>query len=328
MAGFKRLTSITAGGVSYDDEGAKQAGIEDAKANLPAVDDFDACPGFVRRIVGATTQMIQDETRLKDQGDLDGEIAHVYRKIKQIGTPKRREFEGRIPTVLNNRVAYYVLLLCLGIAEIILNSVVFQVMGEGRVATYITAAGLTLVLFAVAHITGVIFRRTGGLRAMVIVALGVVAAILALWAVAVLRVQFLTDTGIIEGQGDNWGMLYYGLNLFLFAAAFIAAVTKSTELELLEKRLAEMEEERKALWGTARSQADYLNSFCLQLCAVYREYNDRTRGQMAVWKDPVMAMPKQLEKYVPWSPDGLLQGVSGLDDEAAARIASGAVESV
>lgn len=295
---------IEVAGERLGEDAAKAAGIADAKQNIPSIDEFDAKPGFINKLVNGTERRIKGllEVHGDELGKIDGRLSHAFRRLQEIGTPENREIQGRIPTIFHNMWLYVGLLLVLGVAEVVLNSVIFEIMGEGQLATYVTAVGLTGVLFVMAHISGVTFRQRSGVRAMGIVIVSLIAAVLVLWVVAVLRVQFLRESGVIDAHGGNWAMLYYGLNLFLFAAAFAAAVTHRTEIEALDKQFAHLQEERHGVWSQHRAVADQLNAVCLQLCAVYREHNDRERGQMAKWTDPILRLPDELQQYQSWSP--------------------------
>lgn len=225
---------------------------------------------------------------------------------------------------------YRVMMYAIALLEIPLNSVVFQLFGEGNIFTWLTAIGLAIVLPLCAHFLGGLLRH-GFLRAgkwatetLLIIAL-FLTAIGSLAGIAYLREKFFEGSGVQKLLGLSMDyttvtLIFFAINLLIFAVATVAAYVshdplamqhwrelttahklrrnaekkvKLTEgrLQQTQARRQEIRAERQKSFEHTRHEIDELRNIVQRLMSVYDQHNQRHRGSTK--------KPACLETYPP-----------------------------
>jgi hypothetical protein len=132
---------------------------------------------------------------------------------------------NRMPAAYLPRWLFVLLLICLGIAEVLLNAMVFSIFGEIQVNTWIFSIALAIALPILGHIVGLNLREHGeGIAwlklASALVVFGLVVA--GLYYLALLRQAYLgivlTDLGLPQRLLDA-SFQFFWINLLVFVAA-------------------------------------------------------------------------------------------------------------
>lgn len=126
-----------------------------------------------------------------------------------------------------SRAAYYLWLIVLVVAELPINSIVFDIFHEAKVFSYVLALGLVLTLVGVAHFVGQMMRHQENRGAQI----GLILAVCGLLGgVAYIRTIYVVAANTADGTGAADGLfpslslpvvmaLFWGVNLIAFALA-------------------------------------------------------------------------------------------------------------
>jgi hypothetical protein len=142
-------------------------------------------------------------------------------------------------------IPYLVLMILIGVTEMFINGVVFQVLGQGKVGTWVMAAGLGIAFPLLAHFLGASLKRAGRMTASVGILLGVIALVLV--GVVVLRERYVEATAAsgllpIDASPTLVTMLLLFVNVAIVAAAVYASFHHAVSDPQFEKTLFELED--------------------------------------------------------------------------------------
>lgn len=215
------------------------------------------------------------------------------------------------------KVWYWILVVSIGIFELPLNSVVFQLFGENQVFTVMTAISLALILPFCAHFLGG-FLKQGILRedkftthtvltiAMILVPLTV------LGGVAYLREKFFEGAGVqellnVQMDFTTVTVTFFVINLLIFLVATVASYVAHDpiaikyrhnlmdarklkknavkRIDMYERRLAENLERQEEIratrikrFGYVQQEAKERRDIVQKLMSAYHTHNVRVRG--------------------------------------------------
>jgi uncharacterized membrane protein (DUF441 family) len=160
--------------------------------------------------------------------------SHKYKNcIEEIGTNQLKckdiedsllKREGRLH--LNTKIgktAYIIILLILALTEVPINSIVFDILQEAKIFSYILAFGLAFVLMLMAHIVGSMIRH----REHKSIQIGLIIVTVAVLAgISYLRSNYFAAENLSEGFLKSLDLkavlaLFWGINIMIFFIAIV-----------------------------------------------------------------------------------------------------------
>jgi hypothetical protein len=210
------------------------------------------------------------------EGELNGRISGLCGGLKKRPMPDENAVLTHLPLWV-----YLVIAAVVGIGEFLLLSLVFQVYGAGTLETYIVAAALGVVLPVAAHTVGQLFKT----RDNPVLTIGLVVAFLAaLIALSGLRAVFVrANPDMSRMLGTDiplwiWLAIFFVINLFLFAAAAVAAANAPSKTELSRAEISRLVERRKASFASHRASAErFRTSTFDQVAGLYLQTSLRVK---------------------------------------------------
>ena len=228
-------------------------------------------------------------------------------------------------------IGYWIFIIVIAVLEVPLNSVVFQLFGEDRLFTLLTALSLAIILPFCAHFLGGFlkqgFRRDGRFttHSVLIVAM-IVIPLVVLGGVSYLRERFFEGSEVqellnLKMDPTTVTITFFAINLLIFLIATVASyvahdpvATKYSHdlrdarklkknaqkrIKLYENRLEELLERQKEIAATRRKRFRYVQNKAEErrevaqvLMSKYHTYNLRVR-------DTDGQMPKCFKKFPP-----------------------------
>lgn len=160
---------------------------------------------------------------------------------------------NRMPVSYLPHWAYLILAIVIGIGEVPLNALVFNIFGENQVMTWVMSLIIGLTIPLSAHFVGIKVREhadgfswPNAAKALVVFA--VMAG--ALFALALMRQDYLglvgPDIGLTQRVIDS-SFLFYWLNIAVFVAAILIAYLAHDAVPGFARRYAEKERAQKRL---------------------------------------------------------------------------------
>lgn len=169
----------------------------------------------------------------KEEKISDLENKGEYKKAKRDYDRAYSEFEaicdkeGRRETDSNiKNIVYWVIFALIAFGEVGINYVVFELIGESRIATYFFAGFVGLMIAFAAHVVGGKIKRKGWKNPTNYIWIGSVVAYVIIIAVAVsnLREYYIADQDLLsEAMVENVGFLFICFSLMLFTIASVFA---------------------------------------------------------------------------------------------------------
>ena len=310
---------------------AARNGKKDGKLGIPHIDQKEQ-PPYIMQLKNVSAEII---TRLAQNWKREDErfLAQYCMTAQEIETiktylAKSREdsrdaeqdeedsFEEYVKHFHFAGVWYWAFVIGIALLEVPLNSVVFQIFGEDKTFTLLTALGLAIILPFCAHFLGG-FLKQGFLRegrftthSVFIVAM-VFVPLIVLGGVSYLRERFFEGTGVekllnLELDSFTVTVTFFAINLLIFLIATVASyvahdpvATKYSHdlrdarklkknskksIRLYEKRLEELRERKKEISATRRKRFRYVQNKAEEkreiaqvLMSKYHTYNLRQR---------------------------------------------------
>ncbi|HZP02613.1 MAG TPA: hypothetical protein VFD30_20345 [Terriglobia bacterium] len=231
--------------------------------------------------------------------------------------PVAQEMNQHYGAILLNPLLYWLLILIIVGGEFPLNSIVFRVMGESTVATYIFSTAIAFGLPAAAHLLGLFLRKRPfaqgiGNTEAVLTILCIVLPVVGILSVAYLREKYFESREIesilsVKLDPTAVTLVFIGINLLVFALAAFASYlahdpvisncrkrlrlatrelneaqrqlqAAQQRVERAEKRLDGAKAHREASFQATINRGREIQDFTQRLIAAYRASNLRARN--------------------------------------------------
>jgi len=345
---------------------AARNGCSDGKKSIPLIDQ-DEQPPYIMQLknVGAEeiTRLAQDWKRqdekflaqycmTKQETETLREYLKKAKEDLEIASKDEEEtYEEYVKHFHFAEMWYWIFVFGVAIFEFPLNSVVFQLFGENKIFTYLTAASLAVILPFCAHFLGGFlkqgFLREGRFSAhTVLTILMVVIPLTVLGGVAYLREKFFEGSGVqellnLKMDETTVTITFFAINLLIFLVATVASyvahdpvavkyrhdlkdarkLKKSAikRIKIYEHRLEENLERQKEISATRRKRFRFVQNRAEErreaaqvLMSKYHTYNLRVR-------DTNGQMPKCFKKFPPIDVPPAIE--PGTDTEPRAELA-------
>lgn len=152
------------------------------------------------------------------------------------------------------RTAYALGLSAVFLVDVPINAVVFEVLGESQLATYLLAAMIGILIVPGAHLLGV--QARSGFPDRVVTAAALAVPLIFMAGVAILRTGYVNEN--VEdapiSSGPLWILVFFGLNLTVFASAVFLSYLRHDPYELAIEDAASDLRNAKLDLATARAE--------------------------------------------------------------------------
>ncbi len=252
--------------IAYSNSEIEAKGRQDGANGIPALDDTDPTPYEIellqanRQMAGKVVEVCQP--RLEK---IEGEIAQWKQhaigfldEIQHIKDQHRAEIEhcnndpilkhaeqekeiaeraylnkynqlNRKPLLYIPLWAYLIFAMLIGIGEVPLNALVFNIFGENQIMTWVMSAIIGLCIPLTAHFTGIKVREHGegfSWANAIKAAFVFIIVVIALFALAIMRQEYLgllkDDIGLDDRVVDV-SFMFFWLNIAVFVSAILVA---------------------------------------------------------------------------------------------------------
>jgi hypothetical protein len=365
MFGFRSLFQRWFG--TYATWRIRRHAAADGRRGLPVWDSKEQVP-FLKSLLSAGRQslrtlvrnwQVMDEALKAKWLGTEKELEHARIRLDQaeekanLARAQYMEVHGHEPTTTQTAgrsFRYWLLLVVLAVLELPINSIVYRGLHQNEIETRIIAAGIGLLLAAVAHWLGHLLRKINRTRPET--AFAVVLPILTLGLVAgvgYMRAAYMEHSA---GTDQQWspaivGAVFLVMNALLFAVATVAAyhhyeafagdVAKTARIrqrmhaafDAAEKAVADIKARREKRFESRKAEALATAEEVTRLAGVYWERNLEIRqdgdqhpnAYPASYCDmPTVEVPRELME-LEWGKPGVrlasgtdrAQGIVGTD---------------